>query len=114
MPTRDETFAVADGHLIRSVTPARGRPYVHRCSHDSFREVLWAGEDLACGGFTLEEIAAHTNLPSTQVAVALAFLKERGCVETRYRRSYPADRLFYEDGMTEFWALAEESKNGGQ
>ena len=108
MQPRDETFAVADGHLIRSVTPARGRPYVHRCSRDSFREVLWAGEDLACGGFTLEEIVAHTNLPSTQVAVALAFLKERGCVETRYRRNYPADRCFYEDGMIEFCALDEK------
>jgi hypothetical protein len=100
---RTEEFAVVDDHLVRSVTPARGRPYEHRCSRDTFREVLWAGEDLACGGFTLEEIAGHANLPHTQVAVALAFLKERGCVETRHRRSYPADRCFYEDGMIEFW-----------
>ncbi len=77
-PERIETFTVADDHLVRSVAPARGRSYEHRCSRDSFREVLWAGEELACGGFTLEEIAAHTKLPSTQVAVALAFMKERG------------------------------------
>ncbi|MCK4873627.1 MAG: hypothetical protein KAS72_12970 [Phycisphaerales bacterium] len=105
---RIDTFTVAADHLVRNVVPARGKPYEHRCTRDSFREVLWAGEDLACGGFTLEELAAHTKLPSTQVAVALAFLKERGCIETRYRRNYPADRAFYEDGMIEFWALAEK------
>lgn len=105
---RIEIFTVADDHLVRTVVPARGKPYEHRCSRDSFREVLWAGEDLACGGFTLEEIVAHTNLPSTQVAVALAFLKERSSIETRYRRNYPADRCFYEDGMIEFCALDEK------
>lgn len=106
---RQESFAIIDGHLVRSVVPARGTPYEHRCPLDSFREVLWAGEELACGGFTLEEVAEHTGLPLTQVAVALAFLKERGCIQTRYRRSHPADSALYEDGMLEFHALREKS-----
>ncbi len=39
MPTmreRIETFEVRDGHLVRSVVPARGKPYEHR----------WPGERL--------------------------------------------------------------------
>ena len=72
LAVRTETFIVADDHLVRSVTPARGQPYEHRCSLDTFREVLWAGEDLASSGFTLEEVVTHASLPYTQVAVALA------------------------------------------
>jgi hypothetical protein len=41
--------------------------------------------------------------------VALAFMKERGCVVTRYRRNYAASRCLFEDAMTEYWALAEKA-----
>jgi len=30
------------------------------------------------------------NVPNTQAAIALAFLKERGCLDVRRRRSCPA------------------------
>jgi hypothetical protein len=37
----------------------------------------------------------------------MAFLKERGIVETRYRRNYAATDSVHLDAMTEFYALAE-------
>ena len=105
---RLEDCDVADGHLIRSVLPARGAPYEHRCPRESLEEIAHAAEGLADAGFTLEELAATADRPSTQAAVALAFLKERGCIVTRYRRNYPASGCLFEDAMTEYWALAEK------
>jgi hypothetical protein len=37
----------------------------------------------------------------------LEFLKERGCLVTRLRRSHPASTFLFEDAMTEYHALAE-------
>lgn len=51
--------------------------------------------------------AQREGLPFTQVAVALAFLKERGIVDTRYRRNYAATRSVHLDAMTEFYAIGE-------
>ena len=104
--TRDETFTVLDGHLIRAVVPARGKPYTHRCPRGSFEQVAHAADEIG-SGISLESLVAHEGLPFTQVAVALAFLKERGCVTTRYRRSYAASDCVHLDAMTEYWALAE-------
>ncbi len=91
---RDETFAVLDGHLVRSVVPARGKPYEHRCPRESFETIAHAVDEFGEAGFT-------------QVAVALAFLKERGVIETRYRRNHAATDSVHLDAMTEFHALAE-------
>ena len=110
-PTREriETFELLDDHLIRKVVPARGKPYEHRCPRPSFEQVAHAADELVTEGFTLETLAAREGLPFTQVAVALAFLKERGVVETRYRRSYAATACVHLDAMTEFCALAEHA-----
>ncbi len=108
---RDEIFAVQDKHLVRSVTPApgRGKPYVHRCSQSSFESIAHAVDESDDNeGFTLEELAERARLPHTQVAVALAFLKERGCVVTRYRRCFANGPAVFEDAMCEFHALLEE------
>jgi len=103
----DETFTFRDGLLLRRVIPKRGKPYEHMCTLDTFRSVLWAGEDMADVGFTIEEIAEAEDLPHTQVAVAIAFLREYGCIERRRRRNYSANGLLYEDGMIEFMYLRE-------
>ena len=58
-------------------------------------------------GVTLETIAEAEDAPYTQVNVALEFLKERGCVEARGRRTYPASKATFEDAMVEFHFLAE-------
>lgn len=104
---RAEEFLVADDHLLRSVVPSRGKPYVHRCPRASYEQIAHTAEELGDDGFTLEQLADAAGLSHTQAAVALAFMKERGCVVTRYRRTYPADRCLYEDAMIEYWALVE-------
>jgi len=105
---RIDTFSVEDAHLVRSAQPRRGKPYVHRCPYEAYTDVGWAIEKAGASGFTLEDLVATTQLPHTQVAVALAFLKERGCVETRYRRTYAAADYVYEDALIEYHALREK------
>ncbi len=105
--TRTETFAVLDGHLVRTVTPARSKPYEHRCPLASFEKVPHAIDQAGGDGFTLETLVAYEDLPFTRVAVALAFLKEHGIVETRSRRNYAASECVHLDAMTEYHALAE-------
>lgn len=113
MPTRSRsrivTFDVVDDHLEMKVvfpdTP--GRDYVHRCTRDIFREVAFTIEEKAAGGTTLDDLVAAMDAPLTQVNVALAFMKERGCVEVRRRRTYPASDALYEDAMIEFMYLAD-------
>ena len=104
---RNETFEVIDDHLVRKVVPRRGEPYEHRCPRASFEQVAHAVDELGNETFTLESLVQHEGLPFTHVAVALAFLKERGIVETRYRRNYTATQSAHLDAMTEFYALAE-------
>ena len=104
---RNETFEVDDDHLIHKVIPRRGQPYEHRCPRKTFEKVAFAVDEAANEGFTLELLVQREDLPFTQVAVALAFLKERGIVETRYRRNYAATECAHLDAMTEFCALAE-------
>ena len=119
---RDERFEVLDGHLVRKVVPARGEPYEHRYPLAAYRELAWAALDLAADGFTVETLTEQVrNRPRdqrddrepwssyTNVAVAIAFWKERGVIETRRRRNYVDDGFFFEDVMIEYHALAEQA-----
>ena len=112
MPSRHRNrlvlFDVADDHLEMQVSfpHAPDRNYVHRCTRDVYREVAFTIEEVAAGGTTLEELVAAMDAPFTQVNVALAFMKERGCVEVR-RRIYPTSDIVYEDAMIEFMHLAQ-------
>ena len=103
------TFRVQDDYLEMLVTFKQQpeRNYTHRCTRDVFREVAYAIEDHAAGGTTLEQIVDAIDAPYTQVNVALAFMKERGCVERRHRRTFPASDIVYEDAMIEFMHLAD-------
>jgi hypothetical protein len=106
---RDESFSVdREGALVRSVVPRRGEPYQHRCFPGTFEAVAHAADRAAGEGFTLEEVVEAEGLPFSQVATALAFLKERGCVITEGRRSYAAGPGAFEDAMTEYHALREK------
>ncbi len=113
MPTRhrnrEVVFQVVDDHLEMVVTfPDRAdADYTHRCTRDTFREVAFTIEENAADGVTLEDLVITMDAPYTQVNVALAFMKERGCVEVRRRRSYPASGQLYEDAMIEFMFLAD-------
>ena len=105
----NETFEVIDDHLVRKVVPRHGEPYEHRCPKASFEQVAHAVDELANETFTLESLVQREDLPFTRVAVALAFMKERGIVATRYRRNYAATDGVHLDEMTEFCALAENA-----
>lgn len=106
---RNETFNVTENILVRAVTPARGTPYQHTCDKDVFESVAHAIDELNGASFTYEEIRQSIQAPFTQVAVAVAFLRERGCiVPAQRRRSVAATNDVYLDAMIEFHALAEE------
>lgn len=106
--SRVEKFRVDRANdLVRAVVPRRGRPYKHRCTKESFEAVVFAIEQNS-GGFTLESLVAAEDLPFTQVSVALAFLKERGIVETGPGRKCYATGGNHLDAMVEFFAMKEE------
>ena len=111
---RDVRFEVLDGCLVRTVvdtTPGSGgaKAYQHRCTRKAFETIAHAiGETPGSGeGTSLAEIVKREDLPFTQVNVALEFLKERGIVDVRGRRCYPAAITTFEDAMTEFTYLAD-------
>ena len=105
---RDIRYYHEDGCLVRTVTGTGGRSYTHRCPKQAFEKVAHAiGETPAEGqGTTLIDVVGRENLAFTQVNVALEFLKERGLVDVRHRRCYPATRHTHLDAMVEFHALA--------
>lgn len=113
MPTRSRnrivSFDVVDDHLEMTVSfpDAPARRYVHRCTREIYQEVAHTIKEHTSGGTTLEDLVATMGAPFTQVNVSLAFMKERGCVEVRRRRTYPASDALYEDAMIEFTYLAE-------
>ena len=80
------------------------RDYTHRCTADSFKGIAHTVDE-AENGVTLEELVAQTELPFSQVSTALSFLKERGCIVTRRRRSYAASKAVFEDAMIEYCYL---------
>ena len=101
-----QTFALEDGWLVRTVVKPDGSSYQHRCSLDSFRAVAHYIDEHATDGVTTNRLwDGLPDIPCTQAAIALAFLKERGCVAIRHRRCYPASNFLIEDALTEFHAL---------
>ena len=53
--------------------------------------------------------SALPELPCTQMSIAMAFLRDRGCVDVQGRRSYGASWCITEDAMTEFHYLAHSA-----
>lgn len=105
---RDEAFWVDEaGFLVRTVRPQRGGPYQHRCPAAAFKAVAHAAEDMHTG-ITLERLQAATGVPFSQVAVAIAFLKDRGCLTPGSGRTHIAAAGLHLDAMAEYWALREE------
>lgn len=106
------TFNHQDECLVRTVAGADGRTYTHRCELPVFERVAWVLEETPAdgNGVAINEIAAAENLPHTQVDVTLAFLHERGIVDRRHRRNYPATSSVHLDAMVEWHALREEPR----
>lgn len=107
--SRRNRFFHEDGCLVREAISEIGPMYAHRCSKESFENVVHAMDETTDeNGTSLHDIVRREKLPFTQVNIALEFLKERGLVDVRHRRSYPATDDTYLNGMCEFYALAEE------
>lgn len=83
---------------------------MHRCSREIYQSVAHAIEEWAATGCIGDEIAESLDLPFSQVYVALKFMRDRGCITTRFRRNYPSSNVAFEDAMIEYWALAEEQR----
>jgi hypothetical protein len=106
---REVKYIVQDSYLVRTVRRGDATSYTHRCPKETFQKVAHSlAETPAEGlGTCLGDIAMSEQLPFTQVNVALEYMKERGLVEIRRRRCYPATADTYLDAMIEFSALAE-------
>jgi len=118
VPTElNESFIVdrSTGVLVRRVEPRRGRPYEHTCTESVLAEVTRTIDCLGGTAFTVESIIETMSgglparrPPFTQVAVAVAFLKERGCVvPTRQRKHVAATDDIYLDAKIEYYALRD-------
>lgn len=107
---RDVRFMVERGMLVRHVQRADGRGYIHRASLAAIQEVAWFVDEHAAEGVTTNELwEALVEVPATQASVALEFLKECGCLETRGRRNFPASSCLFEEAMIEFHALEHQA-----
>ena len=112
-PEREETFTFDRGALVRQVVPRRGEPYEHRCTLETFTEVAHAVAEAGDDGATIDTIVAASDLPFSQVAVALAFMRERGCIEPVHgRRHVASSAIVVEDALTEWHALREKGPQG--
>ena len=101
-----QAFTFELGHLVRTVQRLSGGEYTHRCSVESYRAVARFIEENAGRGVTSTMLwEAEPGIPCTQASVALAFLKERGCVVVRPRRVFPASNFLFEDALVELYAL---------
>ncbi len=120
----DESFIVdaASGALLRRVVPQRGKPYEHACTKQVYDDVAYAIEQMGNAAFTIEDIRAkagggdESNMPPwSQVAVAIAFLKERSCiVPARERKHVAASDFVYEDALIEYHALREKGPEAAE
>ena len=105
---RKVNYSIVGSVLEQSVTFPDGHHYAHRCTQESFELIAHAIEESGSDGFVMEQLAEQEDLPSTQAAVALAYMKERGCVEVRSKRCYPAPNYTFEDAMVEFHWLRHQ------
>ena len=107
-----QSFTFELGHLVRTVTTRDGGTYTHRCALDAYQAVAWFIVEHAGQGVTTNMLwEAAPEIPCTQASVAVAFMKERGCLAVRMRRMFPAAEFFYEDALIEWHALAHHAAN---
>ncbi len=109
LPNRVVTFAVLDGHLVRTTTGSDGRTYTQRCSRAIYETVAHAVDEtpMEGQGTTGQEIARREAVPFTQANIAFEFMKERSVLVVRCKRGYPACTTAFEDAMIEFTYLAD-------
>jgi hypothetical protein len=86
--TRRQFTRVGD-YLVWRQRHGDGTPWVQRCSQAAFTRAVRALEERAATGCTLDELSALTGLSIEEVAVAVNFLLDYGCLKTRWTRFVP-------------------------
>lgn len=104
---RSDTFvrSISDGALVRLVQTRQGGRYRHVCTKQTYLRVAYGVERRSSQGTTVDELRRELDLPMSQVAVAIAFMDERGVIEKVRRRIFPASSFAAEDAMVELHAL---------
>lgn len=101
-----QSFTIELGHLVRTVAKRDGSTCSHRCEQESYKAVAHFIEENAGQGVTTGSLwEAVPDVRCTQASVAVAFMKERGCLTVRQRRMFPTSRFFFEDAMVEYHGL---------
>lgn len=101
-----QSFTFELGHLVRTVRRRDGGTYCHRCSLEAYKAVVHFIEEHAGQGVTTNMLwKAVPDVPCTQTSVAVAFMKERGCLSVCQRRMFPTSDFFFEDAMIELHAM---------
>ncbi len=97
------------GDLVKRGAPRSGNAYEHRCPRADFEAVAHAVNE-SDRPVVYMDIAALLGLPHTRVAVAFAFLVERGCLTPAHgrKRRRPDDADVYLDALIEYHALLEK------
>ena len=103
-----DLMEVVGDALVRDVCPPYGKPYSHTCYLGVFQDVCHCIDECNGRPFTGEDLVGWTGEPSTQVFTALAFLKERGIVESARGRRNVVSTIsdVFLDGMVEWSASA--------
>ena len=103
-------FELVDDDLVRTVFLDDGRNYVHSCSRKVLEEVAWAMEEHPNEGVRIPALIEELEVPESQVYVARDFLLDRGWIEVRHHRCYPAYGDVHLNAMCDFYALAEQKE----
>src|SRR5947209_3748824 len=107
MTTRIVSFHMHLERLIRHGRRHDGRMYVHHCTLGVFEQVVSYLDDHRGPATHLQAVRQALEVPSSQVAVALEFLVERGLLVRRGRQVWPQSPCFYEEALEHFHHLAE-------
>lgn len=110
---RQEAFGVDRlRQLVRTVVPARGRRYQHKCSQEVLAEVCHYAQARGRAGFSSTEMWRDLEVPSSQASTALAFLKEHSLIERASRRNFPGGPAIFEHAMTDYFYLIHLADGG--
>ena len=104
------------GYLARQCQPRSGKTYEHRCELKTLEEVAHTIDEMSGAPFTYTDVhermvaTCGQDWPWTQVAVAIAFLKERGIIlPVRGRKHVANGDAVHLDAMIEYHALREKA-----
>lgn len=102
------SFSIDDDNMLVMIVEGKYTSYKHRCSRETYNSVVEAFDDFR--KHSIEEIANDLDLPWTQTAVAVAFLKEKSLLEVNNRRNKATKQEIYEHAQEEWEYLSFQNK----